>query len=414
LSSWNVTDRARHNQSTLLVCAIIPENPAELRPAETVAAPAEAVYYKKMSYLVLALGVLLSLCGAFAIYAGYGIIEVERGWTSVIAGSTALSCGIVTIALGIILHRLSGLHALLKTVNGLMLLPREAGREASEPHRENSLAVTSGASMPEAGLPRAAMPPAAAVPAVSWQTWLPRPVRSNPTSARNYLKSRGTVSSAATEVPESDYAAPISHDAFRVAKAATEPPPKPGFAMPAEVEAAKDEAETRPTSLSGEALAEDEAAAAEDNAKEPPIEPPLSEMPLNRGEPETQPEPHVVCPAETASIETIFNEELRIEQDPAWNTRKVGAEPSPKAGEPANLDPAPPFVSEVSDAEPSPEPSPSPAPVVVEEGLTIVAYESGGTSYVMYSDGTIEARTEHEVFHFKSMAELKAFMESPR
>jgi hypothetical protein len=30
----------------------------------------------------------------------------------------------------------------------------------------------------------------------------------------------------------------------------------------------------------------------------------------------------------------------------------------------------------------------------------------------MYSDGSIEARTEHAVFHFKSMAELKAFMES--
>jgi hypothetical protein len=78
--------------------------------------------------------------------------------------------------------------------------------------------------------------------------------------------------------------------------------------------------------------------------------------------------------------------------------------------------PAPPIVSEALPGdvpEPSPEPSASPAPVVGEEGLAIVGtYESGGTSYVMYSDGSIEARTEHEVVQFKSMAELKAFMES--
>ena len=36
-----------------------------------------------MSYVVLALGALLSLCGAVAIFTGYPIIEVERGWASV-------------------------------------------------------------------------------------------------------------------------------------------------------------------------------------------------------------------------------------------------------------------------------------------------------------------------------------------
>ena len=39
-------------------------------------------------------------------------------------------------------------------------------------------------------------------------------------------------------------------------------------------------------------------------------------------------------------------------------------------------------------------------------------YETQGTSYVMYSDGSVEARTQHAVFHFRSMAELKAFLES--
>jgi hypothetical protein len=56
------------------------------------------------------------------------------------------------------------------------------------------------------------------------------------------------------------------------------------------------------------------------------------------------------------------------------------------------------------------EPSP---PADSEAGLAIVGrYESEGTSYVMYADGSIEARSERGVFHFRSMAELKAFMEA--
>src|SRR5580704_3137299 len=103
---------------------------------------------EKMSYLVFALGALLSLCGAFAVAAGYGIIQVERGWAGVIAGATALSGGIVTIALGFILHGLSGLHALLKTGKGLTPLARELGEDgASEFRAEPGLAFNPEASV---------------------------------------------------------------------------------------------------------------------------------------------------------------------------------------------------------------------------------------------------------------------------
>ncbi len=46
-----------------------------------------------MSYVIFGLGLLLAVCGSSAVYFGYGIVEVERGWSSVIAGATALSCG---------------------------------------------------------------------------------------------------------------------------------------------------------------------------------------------------------------------------------------------------------------------------------------------------------------------------------
>ena len=147
-----------------------------------------------MSYLVFALGALLSLCGAFAIYAGYGIILVERGWAGVIAGATALSGGIVTIALGFILHSLSGLHALRKTGQGLTPLPRGLGEdEAGELRPEPGLAFNPEASM----VSEAGPPPAAMSPAASLRTWPQRPTRPNLPPARHFLKSRGTVLPAA-------------------------------------------------------------------------------------------------------------------------------------------------------------------------------------------------------------------------
>ncbi|MDQ6869591.1 MAG: hypothetical protein M3178_14910 [Pseudomonadota bacterium] len=375
-----------------------------------------------MSYLVFALGTLLSLCGAFAIYAGYGIILVERGWAGVIAGATALSCGIVTIALGCILHSLSGLHALLKTGKGLTPLPGELGEdEASELGPEPGLAFNPEAStVSEAGLPPAAVPPAA-----SLRTWAQRPTRPNLTPARNFLRSRGTVSPAASGTPESDFALPklpfISRAAPKVSQAAMEPPSEPGFAMPGEVEAANagDEAKTRSAPAPAvEAPAEpawnadDEPGLFDDDkAKEPPVE--ARQTHIDPGEPATETGPRADWPTEMASIDAIFGEDHFIEPDPALDARKEGAEPSPEAIEPASADPAPPFVAEALPAADPREPSPPVVPAASEAALAIVGrYESEGTSYVMYADGSIEARTEHAVLHFKSMVELKTFMES--
>jgi hypothetical protein len=375
-----------------------------------------------MSYLVLALGALLSLGGAFAIYAGYGIIQVERGWAGVIAGATALSGGIVTIALGFILHSLSGLHALHKTGKGFTPLPRElAEDEASELRPEPGLAFHPEASIaPEAGPPPAAVPPAA-----SLRSWPQRPTRSNLTPARNFLKSRGTVLPAARGTLESDFASPkhplISRSAPGVSGATMEPPSEPGFAMPGEVAAAKpgDEAKMPPGS-SVEAPAEpawngDEEPGLFDGDKaiEPPIETQLQETRFGPGEPATESGPRVTFAAETASIDAIFGEDHRSEPDPALVARKEGAKPSPEAVEPASHDRALPYVSEALPAADPQEPSALSVPVASKAGLAIVGrYESEGTSYVMYADGSIEARSQHGVLQFQSMAELKAFMEA--
>lgn len=385
-----------------------------------------------MSYLVLALGAFLSLCGAFAIYAGYGIIQVERGWASVIAGSMALSCGVVTLALGLILHRLSSMHASLKSGESITPPLRELSRRmAGEPHREYSPRVTPEASMvPGAVPPMAAAPPQAIPPAGGVRSWPQRPMRSNLTAARSLLKSRGAVLPTPRGTAESDYSSQNSPPSSRVgvaAQTAAEPPSEPGFDTPAEVaaEKAEDKAETRAAfAPAGEMPAErawraggepgvfDEAIAG-DKSEEPPIGQTPPKMRYTPGEPEAQSEMGTSWPAEIASIDRIFEEELFIELDKALDSRTEDVEPSAEPLEPANPDLVPPDESEARTGAVE-DLSPEPPPLVssTQELAIVGQYESAGTSYVMYSDGSIEARTEHAVFHFKSMAELKAFMES--
>ncbi|MGH6936906.1 MAG: hypothetical protein ACRED2_12155, partial [Methylocella sp.] len=188
-----------------------------------------------MSYVVLALGVLLSLCGAIAISESYGIIEVERGWAGVIAGASLLSGGIVTIALGFILHSLSGLHPLLKTGTGLTRLPLALGDdEARQLRAEHGLAFNPETSMAvEAGPLPATVPPAS-----SLRTWPQRPTRPSLTPARNLLKARGTGVPAARGTPVPDFAVPKPPFASRattsVSPAAVDPASELGSATASE------------------------------------------------------------------------------------------------------------------------------------------------------------------------------------
>ncbi len=55
--------------------------------------------------------------------------------------------------------------------------------------------------------------------------------------------------------------------------------------------------------------------------------------------------------------------------------------------------------------------APSP-PDLRDARVAIGRYESDGTAYVMFADGSIEASSERGVFRFRSMSELKSFMES--
>ena len=334
-----------------------------------------------MSYLVLAMGAFLSLCGALALYAGYGIIQVERGWASFIAGSVAFSCGIVTLALGLILHRLSSLFAPLKAGEDAVPLPRElARRTPGELRREPSPDFN-----PAAVPPMAAAPATATGAAAGLRSWAQRPPRSNLAAARKFLKSRGTVLPAARATAEPDFSsqkAPRpSRDDLEMPQTAAEPPYEPyepGFPRPAEGTAAKGEApptaapRPEPDEFAWSADSEPELfdEAKFDEAKEEPPretllsdETPLSETHEPPGEPELPSQTGVRWPAETTSIDRLFEEEILIELDTVLEQRNEGEEPSSARVEPAGPSPAPPAVAEAASDAAEPPCRLTPAPV---------------------------------------------------
>ena len=49
---------------------------------------------------VIFLGLALALSGAYGMWSGWDYIQLERGWSLFIGGATAVSGGVVTIAIG--------------------------------------------------------------------------------------------------------------------------------------------------------------------------------------------------------------------------------------------------------------------------------------------------------------------------
>ncbi len=55
---------------------------------------------KRYGIGVILLGLALALSGLYGMWAGWDYIQLERGWSQFIGGATAVSGGVVTIALG--------------------------------------------------------------------------------------------------------------------------------------------------------------------------------------------------------------------------------------------------------------------------------------------------------------------------
>jgi hypothetical protein len=371
----------------------------------------------KMSYFVLALGGLLSVGGAVTLLTSYGIILVERGWAGVIAGTTALASGIVTIALGIILHRLSGFYELLAGKSELSLLRGLAEQEAGEPGSAQTpryLAKAGGA--PEAGPDSAGVQPASGS-----RSWPQRPARPFHSPGRNVLKSRAAGAPAPARFRESlSVSIPNEGAADGRSEAGSGP------ATPAEMAEEGIGPNTPPRQAPLEETyaeaagrgARSEPGPSQDSAGDDALTvEPSAEVAIAEGY--KQPWPESSWPAEPAmigTIEMILPQAGHAGQPAIPEPGNETAEPLSEPREAAGLEPptvafetgAEAYLAETgSSSEPPSDDATSGGTVAI-----IGRYESEGASFVRYADGSIEARTDHAVFHFKSMAELKSFMES--
>jgi hypothetical protein len=367
-----------------------------------------------MSFLIFGLGLLLSVCGSAAVYFGYGIVTVERGWSSVIAGATALSCGIVTIALALILRSLGKLQTFLEAEKGIKPLLSELalGRAASSPWPPQDLGsgVEPQSGLRDLGSPAREQPPAAAAapnPVVAQavaeappppdeqidihrgraRILTPQPREDSRVGARESANvSRASIEDVrrlvAAKVKGWPQPEPQSAPA-PVYEIAAEPRPAGGETVrfgagPAAVREGRD---ARSHHAAGSEASVDAALRAE--AKAAPVAAPF-------------------LAAQKAEEEVILLAGAQTAAGQAEGQIETG--PFASEGGPPRAQGAP-------DARPGGAEAVSSGPL--DEGLAIIGrYESDGTSYVMYADGSIDAQSERGVFHFKSMADLKAFMET--
>ncbi len=363
-----------------------------------------------MSYLVLALGGLLALCGAVALFTSYGIIMVERGWAGVIAGTTALASGVVTIALGLILHRLSGLYALLAGTSG-----HSAEEEAGEPSPAQAPRY-----FPKAAIAAEAGPDAAAAqPASGWRSWRQRQARSVRSPGRNVLKPRAPGAPSALRLRETVPGSESENAGAAVQRAETGLGPATAAArteVGIEQDSPPGPAPFDETHKAGEDRRRAEPGPGQDAAGEEPfVLRPFATMPIPAGEAAEPPWTDGSWPAEPAMIETIVTEAAPAAFPPETGNETV--EPLPESREAAGLEPPADTFAAAAEAYHPAEAGigdvRSPDDTIGGETVGIVGrYESEGASFVRYADGSIEARTDHAVFHFKSMDEFKRFMES--
>ncbi len=328
-----------------------------------------------MAYLVIAVGLLMSLAGGTLLNYGYAIVQVERGWSSVIAGSVFLTGGLVTMGLGLVLRAVADVRRGL--VDAAAVARTVVGADSTSP----TTAAVAPPPLPQAMEPSFASrdgdpyAPPAAGDALPHE---PVPTEREPAEADRGPSRAATVSAG--------------HDGHHAADIPATPPrseePPPGDTLPPPTAPASRDAIAEPPAMDDWL----DRAFSDMDRLSPPHTPAQSAF---AREVEAFGNLGVPAPRREAPASTEPPHAATIHAEPA-HAEPVHAEPV--HAEPVQTEPphaAPP---------PSPAPPPHDSPVIGR-------YESDDTSYVMYADGSIEAQSPAGVYRFSSMAELKAFIE---
>ncbi len=298
------------------------------------------------------LALLMLIGGLAAMVQGIPFVRLEVGWTMVIAGTVGASAGAVLLGITAAVARLGRIERALK---------------------EHAPAPRTGADL---ALPEIGGPPV-------------RATRSEP-----------VLSPVLPPIPF---------------PAATPPTPEPRPTEPASLGGGAALAAGAAVAAAGLAASELRLTRAED-----------PDLPTGRHDtsqqdasphepPQHEPSPHAPIAQEFMTHEPVAHDLASpepISHDPAPQepvTPPPAEEFQPET--PHEVAPPPPPAPEpVAEAPPPPEPLHEDLPPEEPPGKTVIGtYDSGGNTYTMYADGTIDADTPAGRFHFASIEELKVF-----
>ncbi|HEV2541585.1 MAG TPA: hypothetical protein VGU70_02350 [Methylobacterium sp.] len=320
-----------------------------------------------MVVALLALSSVMILGGIAAVVQGFPYVRLESGLAMVIGGSTAASAGVVLLGLTVIVHRL------------LKLQDAMSALRAASPQPSVPAALPLGAAPWEASTPEA---PAFAAPEITPQE---RPSFGGLAAAGAGAAGLAGLSIGALR-PGSRGSEPVFEDPAPSAA------PQPSAAEPLLPDLLP---EAEPARASDDALftipepVQDAAPAPAPVAFEP--------EPVKVADPVVEPHVESQPPAaESMGLRSFLDEPVPAPAPAAQ------VEPSPEPSQEPGA--AAPVVQEPASQEPEPKEA------IAEERHAVGSYASGANTYVMFSDGSIEADTPRGRFTFGSLDELKSFV----
>ena len=324
-----------------------------------------------MAYFVLALGVLMSAAGLDAIATGYPIIQVERGWTTVIAGSAVLTGGLVVIAIGLVIRTLVDIKAALQAWPISTTAEPNAVPAADKPPPAEE--AMDGPSF-GAGTALAAVVPATMLAEKSFEH------RDEPHDARGLDVEAPAAEAAPSEPEVSAGAAPHATPAPET----VETPPFDAY-----------ELQTPSTADHDLTLPANPRDPAESISEDDWLDRAFSDIDRDLA---------------AGTSATTSHSDVAFHPDHAEPEQSQHVEPGPEP--PAEAAGAHDETAVLASSDESHAAAIDPEPGSTPHDLVVIGrYEADGTSYVMYSDGSIEAQSDAGVYRFGSMAELKAFIE---
>jgi hypothetical protein len=375
-----------------------------------------------MSVTLLILGIVVAAAGIATIGFGSTISEFSLGTTCIIAGTTALTGGLILIGLSAVVTELGRVAEALRG----RAAPRPTVRpaEATEPAAPAvpAIATPTPAIAPPAIAPAAAAAPASARPSPPPPN-IPMPPRPRPEApTREAARAAEPYPLPAQSAVEVSAAA---IERLRSSISRTERPRSGSSAVVADV----DEVPLSPNGA-GHGRAQPRLASAEpppelrdadERAGTGPVEAPKGSRLdfLFRSKPGARPAP------KSESFDTFWPADARSGPEPqprgdeiqrypdyAPQAQASSAPAFPAQAFPAQAFPAQAFPAQAFPAQaPSvqdrrPEPAPAESAVILKSGVV------DGMAYTLYADGSIEAKLPHGTVRFGSIGELRAHIES--